>query len=394
MRIFALLLIVLTFAMAGCTGPELLHRSVLGYDETIITLEREMLLINIARRHRNVPIHFTVTSSIAATFDYERSAGFIGRLFENNSGDDRNNLSLKFGMSLSENPTLGIIPMQGNEFTERILSPLEEDKFEFLIVQGEAIDMVIRLMARGVEFQNEDGTFKRFVLNRPSHVEEYKEFRRIALHLASLNISRNLFVGNLTFSTAVSPSLSGAPSVSDITDAVEKGYFCIKNDEDGSYKLYKHFTGRVVITNYDPLTLTDGERHALNQRANKRPDNFILVDIRPGYPGGDFPICGCIKLRSLNGIIDFLAESIENSPEFDVEPDPRTGLTPQNPKNTMTILIDGTSDAEFLHVPYKGHEYTIEYTPWNYDVFTNLYYLYQTAVTDVSANIVPVTIAK
>jgi hypothetical protein len=380
--------------MAGCTGPELLHRSVLGYDETIITLEREMLLINIARRHRNVPIHFTVTSSIAATFDYERRAGFIGSLFENNSGDDRNNLSLNFGMSLSENPTLGIIPMQGNEFTERILSPLEEDKFEFLIVQGEAIDMVIRLMARGIEFQNEDGTFKRFVLNRASHVEEYKEFRRIALHLASLNISRNLFVGNLSFSAAVSPALSGAPSVSDITEAVEKGYFVIKNEEDGSYKLYKHFTGRVVITNYDPLTLTDSERHALNQRANKRPDNYILVDIRPEYPGGDFPIFGCVKLRSLNGIIDFLAESIENSPEFDVEPDPRTGLTPQNPKNTMTILIDGQSDAEFLHVPYKGHEYTIEYTPWNYDVFTNLYYLFQTAVTDVSTNIVPVTIAK
>ena len=94
------------------------------------------------------------------------------------------------------------------------------------------------------------------------------------------------------------------------------------------------------------------------------------------------------------GIIDFLAQSIENSPEFDVEPDPRTGLTPQNPKNTMTILIDGPSEAEFLHVPYKGHKYTVEDTAWNYNAFTNLYYLYQTAVTDVSTNIVPVTIAK
>jgi hypothetical protein len=380
--------------MAGCTGPALLHRSVLGYDESIITLEREMLLINIARRHRNVPIHFTVTSSIAATFDYVKSAGFIGTLFERASSDDTSNLSLNFGMSLSENPTLGIIPMQGNEFTERILSPLEEDKFEFLIVQGEAIDMIIRLMARGIELQNEDGTFQRFLLNRASHVEEYKEFRRIVLHLASLNVSRNLFVGNLAFSSAVSPALSGAPSVSDITEAMEKGYFVIKNKEDGSHKLYKHFTGRVVITNYDPLTLTDSERYALNQQANKRPKNFILVDIRPGYPGGDFPIFGSIKLRSLNGIIDFLAEGIENSPEFKVEPDPRTGLTPQNPKNTMTILIDGPSEAQFLHIPYKGHNYTVEDTAWNYHAFTNLYYLYQTAVTDVSANIVPVTIAK
>ena len=394
MRILALLLVVLTFATVGCTGPKLLHRSVLDYDETISTLERKMLLVNIARRHRSVPLHFTVTSSIAATFDVVKSAGFAGTLFERASDDSTNNLALNFGMSLSENPTLGIVPMQGNEFTERILSPLEEDKFEFLVVQGEAVDMLMRLMARGIELQNEDGTFKRFILNRPSHMEEYKEFRKMALHLAFLNISRNLFVGKLAFSAAVSPELSGPPSASDITEAVEKGYFVIKNEEDGSHKLYKHFTGRVVITNYDPLALTDSERDALNKLASKRPENFILVDIRPGYPGGDFPIRGGIKLRSLYGIIDFVGESIENSPEFHVEADPRTGLTTENPKNTLSILVDTQKKEEFFHVQYKDHDYTIGYTSWDYNAFKNLYHLFQTAVTDVSANIVPVTISK
>jgi len=394
MRIFVLLLMFLTFVMAGCTGPKLLHKSVIGYDETISTIEREMLLINIARRHRGIPLHFTVTSGIAATFDYERSAGFVGRLFERGSGDDVNNLGLNLGMRLSENPTLSIVPMQGNEFTERILAPLQEDKFEFLVFQGEAIDMAMRLMGRGIELQFEDGSFKRFILNRPSHAEEYSEFRRIALHLASLNISRNLFVGNLSFSAAVSPELSGPPSASDITDAMEKGYFVIKNEKDGSHKLYKHFDGRVVITNYDPLTLTDSERHAINEIANKRPENFILIDIRPGYPGGDFPIFGGIKLRSLYGIMDFLADGIDESPEFDVEPDPRTGLTPNNPKNTLTILVDDPSSDRFLHVPYRDHDYTIGYTTWDYEAFKNLYHLFQTAVTDVAKTVVPVTISK
>ena len=394
MRIFVLLLMFLTFVMAGCTGPKLLHKSVIGYDETISTIEREMLLINIARRHRGIPLHFTVTSGIAATFDYERSAGFVGRLFERGSGDDVNNLGLNLGMRLSENPTLSIVPMQGNEFTERILAPLQEDKFEFLVFQGEAIDMAMRLMGRGIELQFEDGSFKRFILNRPSHAEEYSEFRRIALHLASLNISRNLFVGNLSFSAAVSPELSGPPSASDITDAMEKGYFVIKNEKDGSHKLYKHFDGRVVITNYDPLTLTDSERHAINEIANKRPENFILIDIRPGYPGGDFPIFGGIKLRSLYGIMDFLADGIDESPEFDVEPDPRTGLTPNNPKNTLTILVDDPSSDRFLHVPYRDHDYPIGYTTWDYEAFKNLYHLFQTAVTDVAKTVVPVTISK
>jgi len=395
MRTFTLLSIVLVLAMAGCTGPKLLHRSVLDYDETISTLERKMLLINIARRHRNIPIHFTVTSSIAATFNYRKSAGFVGTVFERaSSGDGVSNYAFNFGMSLSENPTLGIVPMQGDEFTERILAPLEEDKFEFLVFQGEAIDMIIRLMARGIEFLNEDGTFQRFVLNRPSYVEEYKEFRRIALHLASLNISRDLFVGKLSFRGAISMELSGPPSASDLTEAIEKGYFWKKNEEDGTYELSKHVNGRVVISNYDPMALTNSERQALNQFANEQPKNFILLDIRPGYPGGDFPIFGSIKLRSLYGIIDFLADGIENSPEFDVEPDPRTGLTPENPKNTLTILIDEPTAAEFLRVPYKEHDYTIGYTSWDYDTFKNLYHLFQTAVTDVSAQIVPITISK
>jgi len=394
MRIFALLLIVLALAMVGCTGPKLLHKSVLNYDETISTLERKMLLINIARRHRNIPIHFTVTSSIAATFDYVKSAGFVGTLFERASDDATSNFALNFGMSLSENPTLSIVPMQGNEFTERILSPLEEDKFEFLVFQGEAIDMAIRLMARGIEFQNEDGTFNRFILNRPSHVEEYKEFRRIALHLASLNVSRDLFVGKLSFRSTVSLELPSLPSASDITDALKQGFWWEKNQEDGTYELSKHVNGRVVITNYDPMILTDRERQVLNRLANSNQKNFILVDIRPGYPGGNFPIFGGIKLRSLYGIIDFLADGIENSPEFDVEPDPRTGLIPENPKNTLTILVDEPSAVEFLHVPYKGHEYTIGYTPWDYEAFRNLYHLFQTAVTNVSTSVVPITISK
>lgn len=393
MRIIALLFLVLTFAVVGCTGPKLLHRSVLNYDETISILERKMLLINIARIHRNIPIHFTVTSSIAATFDYEKSAGFVGTIFERAAGDV-NKYALNFGMKLSENPTLGIVPMMGEEFTKRILSPLDERKFEFLVFQGEAIDMIIRLMARGIGFQNEDGTLERFILNRPEHREEYKEFRRIALHLAWLNANRKLFVGKLSFKGAVSIELSGPPSASDITEAIEKGYFWKKNGEDGTYELSKHFTGRVVITNYDPLSLTDSERQTLNKLATLKPENFILVDIRPGYPGGDFPIFGSIKFRSLYGIMDFLADGIENSPEFDVEPDPRTGKVSGNPKSTLTILVDEPSPAEFLRVPYRGHEYTIGHTSWDYDNFKNLFHLFQTAVTDVSAQVVPITISK
>ena len=72
--------LVLVLTLGACVGPPSLHQSVLGYDETISRLEREMLLLNIARVRNELPIHFTVTTSIAATFDYRVNAGVVGAL--------------------------------------------------------------------------------------------------------------------------------------------------------------------------------------------------------------------------------------------------------------------------------------------------------------------------
>ena len=81
------LLRVLLVAMAStllpaCLGQPALHRSVLGYDETVLTTEQQLLLLNIARQHNGIPVHFTTTSNIAATFDWTKSAGLGGRLEE------------------------------------------------------------------------------------------------------------------------------------------------------------------------------------------------------------------------------------------------------------------------------------------------------------------------
>ena len=72
----AVLLMVMSIFFGGCSlGPPVLKEAVLGYDETAADLELKMLLLNIARRDAGVPIHFTVASSIAATFDWTTSTG-------------------------------------------------------------------------------------------------------------------------------------------------------------------------------------------------------------------------------------------------------------------------------------------------------------------------------
>ena len=89
----------------GCFGGVSLNEAVLGYDHTVSRLEREILLINIARLRNGLPVHFTVTSSIAATFDYQTNAG-IAATFPA--------VVLNLGVSAAENPTLTIVPIQGS----------------------------------------------------------------------------------------------------------------------------------------------------------------------------------------------------------------------------------------------------------------------------------------
>ena len=106
--------IVLTMvaAMLGAcstVGPPVLERAVLGYDETNARLSDQMLLLNIARWHEGEGLHLTVTSSIAATFDWTATAG-IGAQLEDSSGTDFFNFNL--GGRASENPTFSILPFR------------------------------------------------------------------------------------------------------------------------------------------------------------------------------------------------------------------------------------------------------------------------------------------
>ena len=184
-----------------------------------------------------LPVHFTLTSSIAATFDYQTNAGIIGPFSD---------VGLNVGVSAAENPTLTIVPIQGKQFTERVLTPLEDAKFEFPVFQGSPIDMVMRLMADGIEVQTQEGTFARFILNWPTHPAEYEEFRRIAMHLAWLNATRRLFVGRLSFLETTQARLSTPPTAADVQQAFEKDFRWRPVAGDGVYALERRVTGRVV----------------------------------------------------------------------------------------------------------------------------------------------------
>jgi hypothetical protein len=268
---------------------------------------------------------------------------------------------------------------------------VDESKFEFLVFQGSPLDMVMRLMADGIEVQTPQGHFERFILNWPSHPREYDEFRRIALHLVWLNANRKLFVGRLYFVETTPAVLDSPPSGAEVRAAAEKDYRWVRAKAGGPYLLKRRVTGRVAITNYDPRTLSDEERAALNAKAARNPANFVLVDIRPEHPGGNWPLFGALKLRSFNQMLDFVGEGRE----YDVAKDPRTGDAGANAPATLAIDVSENAPGDdYPAALYKGRYYKVADTPWDWKAFGLLSQLFQVTVTDVSQVGVPITISK
>ena len=350
---------------SGCVSPVAMHRAVLEYDWTVNRIETELLLLNIARTRYHEPIHFTAVSNIAATFDFRVSTGLTGLLADTLGA---NSLSLTLGSSAAENPTVTIIPIQGKEFTKRLLTPITEKTILSLGQQRIDLAILFRLVSQGIILEEKDGR-RRFLLNQPHRREEYREFRQRVMHLSWLHSERKLFIDPLQFT-------------------------------DGGQRK----TGRVVVTNYDPNTLSNNDREALNRKAERFNEHHLLVDIRPDHSEDDFPMFGEIKLRSFKAILGFIGRGIDEEKEVDVDPDQRTGPVIVNPARTLTIQESHTQPEEaIISAQKRGLWYYIDQESaagelvdrWNHEAFDLLYQLYHFTVTDISKTpTLPITIAK
>ena len=390
MRLIRLLAVAFSVVTYGCVGPPVLERQVLEYDEITSTLAQKLLLLNIARISQGHPVHFTATSAIAATFDWTTTIGVGGTIAES-SGTNLFNVNL--GASTSENPTFSIIPISGKEFSKQILEPFDENDFQFHVFpRSDNIDQVLRLMVAGFEFQKPDGSYSHSVENDPRRPREYEVFRRLVMHLHWLNNNRKLFIRPLVFDKVVIDGLKVPPRGQDLGQ--ETGINWIRKP-DGTYLVTRLTAGRLVITNYDLLAMTDDERFRLNEKLKRNPKGHVFIDIRSEGPGGDFPIRGTLKLRSILRILDFVANGIEFAREFDIAPHPKTGKIGNNPRATLQINVTSSPPAAVVaSVRYRDKYYSVADSRWDRENFAILRQLFETAVGEVEDVGIPITISK
>ncbi len=174
---------------------------------------------------------------------------------------------------------------------------MNSSRLSALFQQGADFGLLFRLMAKELAVSGYGES--EYLRNDPIEREQYVAFRRRILHLSSLNLARSLYVGPIVLEDAlpvfISPNLptgEGLAALDKVILAQDKGYYWNSSANDGTVVLTKQVVGRIAITNYDISKLPNEVRRRLNEEANELPQNAVLIDIRPGDPGGDFPMHG------------------------------------------------------------------------------------------------------
>ncbi|MCW5619446.1 MAG: hypothetical protein KIS65_09580 [Nitrosomonas sp.] len=440
--VYVLPAILILSLLSGCLSPITLNRAVILYDEAVTRSESEQLLINIARAQHHQPIHFTRVPNIAATFDFRMHAGGTPAL----TGGSGGLLMPLFGGSVSENPTFTIVPIEGEEFTKRLLTPFHQNKLTLLLRQHFDVDLLLRMMAQEVRLLSDkshkdqydgsdsDEEYRHSIYgmphensrathlaearehrprlrrrqhqaltvyrNSPSDHAAYEMFRRVVLHLSAIQDRKQLYVEPLTLER--SWTIPAASVSAEGFQALEREFTVFYNPEDNTYTLSKQLLGPVLITNYDPDILCCEERTALYDLTSPWIGNDVAFDIRPGFVGGEWPIQGSFRLRSFHSILNFLGHALGEEAEYPVEKDPRTPpiARNENPEMTLDIIVSDTLPknsglAVRSHGQYYAINITEPYSHWNQNAFQLLYIFFRMTVTDTPLfNVPSITIAK
>lgn len=386
---FALLALMMC---SGCLSPVTLTRAVIAYDDAITESQSKQLLVNIARAQHHQPIHFTGVSNVAATFDFRFTAGTTPPL----TGEAGRAILPVIGGSVAENPTISIAPIEGEEFTQRLLTPFHESKLTLLLRQGIDIDLLLRLMAKELRVSHRDGAIA--YRNNPCDRIGYEMFRRVVLHLSAIQDHNSLYVEPLSIER--SWTIPADAVTAEGFKALEQDYEVSYNGKDKTFTLRKLVEGGTLITNYDPNLLSREERARLQHENEQGLPHDVTFDIRPGHIGGDWPLKGDFRLRSFNAMLNFLGLSIEEEPEYHVDKDNRTPDVAENPVKTLDLVVSPWAPSGLdLAMKSHGHYYAVNtngpQARWNREAFKLLSQLFQMTVTEVPRAGVPsITIAK
>lgn len=165
---------VLTFCSCGCNsvGPMAMKGERINYNVALQQTNDEQVLLNLVRlKYRDTPI-FIEVSGINSKLSFQASAE-VGTELKEKTHDI---FSLGGGVAYMTEPVITYTPLQGQDFVQRLLTPISLDTFILLYQSGWSLKRVMRLC---VQRLNEVENAPRGSGPTPKKPPEYSNFARV-----------------------------------------------------------------------------------------------------------------------------------------------------------------------------------------------------------------------
>lgn len=169
-------ILALSLALISCTnlGPRVLPENRQAFNAALQQSDSQQLLLNIVRmRYDDMP-YFLSVNSVTSQMEFAANAGgavqytneSLPKLITRFYGADAN-------VAVTERPTINYIPLQGEQYTKQLLTPIKLETMYLLLESGWSLSRLFRVIAQSVgAFDNAPSAA------RPStrHVPKFKDF--------------------------------------------------------------------------------------------------------------------------------------------------------------------------------------------------------------------------
>ena len=190
---YILLLCSMILSSCRSIGPGLLPTNRKDYNSSLQESDKQQLLLNLVRMQYADDPYFLGVSSVSAQMELDKTISAQGE-YQNTSGALA--AITKMGtinpsVAYFDRPTITYAPLQGQDFTRLLMTPMSINNIYLLLQSGWSIARVLRVTTQGLgDLPNA------IVAARPgsSHIPKYKQFVELVHYIRDLQLERVLTI--------------------------------------------------------------------------------------------------------------------------------------------------------------------------------------------------------
>lgn len=278
-RPFIIVMLALGLGLSGCAslGPQTLDHARLQYNEVIKRTTEEQLLLNIVRlRYTDTPSSLAV-SAIAAQFERSQSVGLLP-FFTAAGGDLNRSFTAVLPQAQimgADRPTFSLTPLDDQEFTRKLFTPLPLDGVIYLAKTTWPISKVFRLYLENLNWVPNAETASG---PTPRQAPPVAAFLRGIAALQSLQDRGALVFGMAEQEETLGGALpAGAVSARDLVEAARNGMEYRPDTSGRHWRLLRRISYPVVRLDPRELDSPDARAFAEVFRLRRGTSEFRLT---------------------------------------------------------------------------------------------------------------------